>query len=1338
MKKIIFTLAFVLLQFLGYAQYTAIPDSNFEQALFDQGIDSVNGDHQVLTSAISGLVELNIPFSNISNLTGIEGFTSLQYLYCMGNSLSSLNVSANTALKSLSCDNNSLSSLNVSTNAALTSLSCSSNSLSSLNVSANAALTFLSCDNNPLSSLNVSANTALAYLSCNNNTLSSLNVSTNTALDTLICYNNLLSSLDVSANTALMELICFNNSLSSLNLSTNTALIYFNCTSNPNLTCITVADPVASAANTNWNKDSSTNYSTNCGVQSGDYTAIPDSNFEQALYNLGIDTINSDHQVLTSAISGVTSLDVQNLNIYDLTGIEGFVSLQSLNCRDNQLTNLNLSGLTALTYLECHGNYLTSLNLNGLTSLNYLSCGTNQLTSLDLTGITALTYFDYGSNHLTSLNLAGMTSLNDLRCYGNQLTDLNLNGLTALNHLECTDNQLTSLDVIGLTSLNYLNCFANQLTNLNVSGLTNLQFLHCTYNQLTSLNVSGATALQYLSCYANPTLTCITVSNVTDYIGRSWDKDPTANYSTNCGASSTGSTAAVLSGSTAICSGNSATISVDITGGTSPYTVVYSNGNSNTTVTGYVSGDAILVSPTTNTTYTLVSVTDAASNLGTGNSGTATITVNPNVNPTFTAVAPICSGTSLSELPTTSINNITGTWSPELNYTNSTTYIFTPTAGQCANTTTMDIVVNTTPPPTASSQILTSIATVSNLVATGSNLQWYDTITGGLSLANSTTLFTGTYYVSQSENGCESARTAVVVTISNLPIVVTPINYCKRDTASPLSAVGANGSILKWYITPTGGTGSLIAPTPSTLYAGTIKYYVTQIVDGFESKRAMITVNITALPTTPEIISGIKDQGPLVGTNLTATYSIASVAEATSYFWTVPEGVTIVDGQGTLNLQVNFSNVLSGAGTIGTLSVQAVNASGCKSTPKTLTLIKSLPATPKALVMTIDNLTTPITSFAKYMGTATELKLTATTVATATSYDWELPEGVNRTDGVGTNTNVPYIYVNFLGVTNANTFTTGTKNVLRIGVKSRNAVGASTTNNAALINPTTSSTARLLTLSAVIPDKVATVIGQITGLCGGNTYTYTITDTALASSYTVTAPTGAEVNFTSTVTFTVTYPIGFVVNSNTTVPNKSLVITSVNGIGTSTYPKILTLSTTMPTITSILGDTTYSSCDQIFSVADIAGAVSYTWIIPAGATIVSGQGTNTVLVNYGSLTGNQNIKVSATNDCGISSAIKNLNLISGSCPAASKQIESSNGLINKITLYPNPVSSLLSIETKNNTVIDNMIIYNFSGKIIFEGKPENNQINVENWATGTYILQTFIGIEKVTSKFIKE
>jgi hypothetical protein len=84
---------------------------------------------------------------------------------------------------------------------------------------------------------------------------------------------------------------------------------------------------------------------------------------------------------------------------------------------------------------------------------------------------------------------------------------------------------------------------------------------------------------------------------------------------------------AVISGTAAICSGSSTNLQVAITGGVSPYTVIYTNGSSNFTVTNYTSGANIAVSPTITTTYTLVSVTSAEGCLSPTNSGSAIKTI---------------------------------------------------------------------------------------------------------------------------------------------------------------------------------------------------------------------------------------------------------------------------------------------------------------------------------------------------------------------------------------------------------------------------------------------------------------------------------------------------------------------------------------------------------------------------------------------------------------------------------------------------------------------------------------------------------------------------------------
>ncbi|MEY4603692.1 MAG: hypothetical protein RIT43_984, partial [Bacteroidota bacterium] len=74
----------------------------------------------------------------------------------------------------------------------------------------------------------------------------------------------------------------------------------------------------------------------------------------------------------------------------------------------------------------------------------------------------------------------------------------------------------------------------------------------------------------------------------------------------------------------------------------------------------------------------------------------ATITLtntSPLTLPTFDQIPPICEGNSFS-LPPVSNNGISGNWSPAINNSASTTYTFTPSAGQCATTATMTIAIN--------------------------------------------------------------------------------------------------------------------------------------------------------------------------------------------------------------------------------------------------------------------------------------------------------------------------------------------------------------------------------------------------------------------------------------------------------------------------------------------------------------------------------------------------------------------------------------------------------------------------------------------------------------------
>ncbi len=131
----------------------------------------------------------------------------------------------------------------------------------------------------------------------------------------------------------------------------------------------------------------------------GQYTMIPDSNFEQKLISLGHDS-SLDGQVLTSNISGLTSIFLGWSDIQDLTGIEDFVSLQELRCNSNDLTSLDLSQNVNLIYIDCNSNDLTSIDLSQNVLVEHLNCSDNDLLNIDVSSLQNLDYFIVLRNQL--------------------------------------------------------------------------------------------------------------------------------------------------------------------------------------------------------------------------------------------------------------------------------------------------------------------------------------------------------------------------------------------------------------------------------------------------------------------------------------------------------------------------------------------------------------------------------------------------------------------------------------------------------------------------------------------------------------------------------------------------------------------------------------------------------------------------------------------------------------------------------------------------------------------------------------------------------------------------
>ncbi len=242
-----------------------------------------------------------------------------------------------------------------------------------------------------------------------------------------------------------------------------------------------------------------------------DAVNIVDANLKVALIDQGVDT-DADGVISQSEAEAVTTLDVSGLEISDMTGIEAFIYLETLDCGNNQITSLDVSSNLVLATLWCNSNQLTSLDVSNNTLLDDLWCSNNQITTLDISKNTALTQLWCSMNELSNLDVSKNSALTILQCRNNQITSLDVSNNTLITDLVCLGNQLSALDISNNPALELLWCGDNQLTVLDVSNNPALYDLWCSNNQLSSLDVSYNPSLEELWCDEN-LLSNLDVSN---------------------------------------------------------------------------------------------------------------------------------------------------------------------------------------------------------------------------------------------------------------------------------------------------------------------------------------------------------------------------------------------------------------------------------------------------------------------------------------------------------------------------------------------------------------------------------------------------------------------------------------------------------------------------------------------------------------------------------------------------------------------------------------------------------------------------------------------------------
>lgn len=494
-------------------EYTAIPDSQFEQFLVDENIDNVPNDGRVLNSAISLTADLDISGYDISDFTGLEAFGSLTNFTLTNNqssSISGLDFSNAPNLASLNIINvPNLSTLNITSNNNLTDLTIvpRGSSFASIDLTGKQNLRSMTIADSGISSIELNPVSNLIYLGLQlNPALTSIDVSALTNLESLLIYESGIANVDLSNNPSLTLLKAndsFNGNLTQVNIQNgaNLMLTSVELNGNPNLSCIQVDANIVGTSPAGWQKDVAAQYSVNCGSE---YVEIPDPAFEAYLVAEGIDVTPSDGRVLRSALIGVSSVNVEGLTINTMEGIQAFADLEVLNVSGTSLgRNLDLSSNLKLRELRANASSLTALNLVNNTALEILEVFGNGITDLNLEFNTRLKTIDVSSNPLSSVILLNHPDLTSLDVSASNIRFL------FLTRTQVTALDLSSNDFLEQVSLNY-NLISSLALPPDISPLKTLEIVG---EPLTVFDIQNRTELENLTIF-DIQATDLTVENL--------------------------------------------------------------------------------------------------------------------------------------------------------------------------------------------------------------------------------------------------------------------------------------------------------------------------------------------------------------------------------------------------------------------------------------------------------------------------------------------------------------------------------------------------------------------------------------------------------------------------------------------------------------------------------------------------------------------------------------------------------------------------------------------------------------------------------------------------------
>lgn len=159
----------------------------------------------------------------------------------------------------------------------------------------------------------------------------------------------------------------------------------------------------------------------------------------------------------------------------------------------------------------------------------------------------------------------------------------------------------------------------------------------------------------------------------------------------------------------------------------------------------------------------------------------------------------------------------------------------------------------------------------------------------------------GVYIYHWKTRYCDETLTITYNGFNEVPTVTSPVQYCKSDVATALSASAPSGYTTEWYTASIGGIGNANSPIPSTTIVGSTTYYVALVnAQGCAGSRVPLNVIINDL--TIPVVGFTYNSTSFCKSEANPVLTLASEFTTGGTYSATPTGLSINSNNGAINL----------------------------------------------------------------------------------------------------------------------------------------------------------------------------------------------------------------------------------------------------------------------------------------------------------------------------------------------------------------------------------------------------------------------------------------------------